>query len=273
MMEDLFHRKVIVITGGASGIGKELVIKFAEKGAKVVIVDKNQKASAGLVRELLSLKYKVSADSVDMTNAAHVEALFERLIKTHKRIDYFINNAGIFMGGEIRDTKLDNWYRVMRNNIDATLNGTHYAYQQMLKQKSGHIINIASAAGLFPVPAMSIYGSTKFAIVGLTQALRNEAKDLGINVSVVCPGIVATPLYNTAIYNNLDEEKAVELFNKTQSAEKAAQHIIKGIERNKGTIHTTLSAKMAWGVYRLAPWAYNLFAQHSHRTFRRSLRK
>jgi len=271
-MKKLFKHAVVVVTGGASGIGKEIVKQLAEKDAQVIVVGRSRHSGVKFVKQLKKDGREASFEHVDMTKDKDVEKMFGRIIKHYGRIDYFFNNAGIFMGGEIRDTKLDNWHKVAGNNINATMNGTHFAYQQMLKQGFGHIVNVASAAGLFPVPAMGIYGSTKFQIVGLTQALRNEARGLGVKASVVCPTIVNTPLYDTAIYNKLDEDKALKTRGALQTPEKAAKRIIKGVAKNRAVIHTAFSTKAAWTVYRVAPWAYNIGARRIIKLYRAKLR-
>ena len=271
-MKNIFSGSVVVVTGGASGIGKEIVKQLAPSGAQLVIVGRTKKSGHEFIKELKKDGYEADFEHVDMTDTKKVEKMFKKIIATYGRIDYMINNAGIFMGGEIRDTELDNWYKVMNNNIFATINGTHFAYQYMIKQGYGHIVNVASAAGLIPVPAMGIYGATKYAIVGLTHELRNEAKALGIKVSAVCPTIINTPLYDTAIYNKLDSNKALKGRKTLQSPEKAAAKIIRGIKRNKVTINTSVMNHFIWIVYRVAPWAYNIGARRALKVYRAKLR-
>lgn len=271
-MHTSYSDKVVVVTGGASGIGKEIVSQLADKGSRVVIVGRTRKTGVQFVKELKKRGHAVDFELVDMTHEKDVKHMFKRIVATYGKIDYFYNNAGIFMGGEIRDTKLSNWHEVASNNINATMNGSHYAYQQMLRQGSGHIVNVASAAGLFPVPAMGIYGSTKFMIVGLTNALRNEAKEFGVRVSVVCPTVVNTPLYDTAIYNKLDERKALKSRGALQTPEVAAKKIIRGVHRNKAVIHTSISTQATWVLYRIAPSIYNFGARRILKLYRKKLR-
>jgi len=257
-----FKNAVVIITGGASGIGYALAQQLDKLGARIVVVDRIEKP-----RDFLYDYHKA-----DMTNENEVEQLFLSVDKLYGRIDYVFNNAGIFMAGEIRDTPLENWHKVIDNNIWAVSNGAQHAYQYMLKQGSGHIINVSSAAGLFPVPIMGIYGASKFAILGMTHELRNEAKQFGIKVSAVCPTIVNTPLYDTAIYNNFDKEKALKQRERVQSVEVAARRIVKGVAKNKATVHTASSTKFARGMYVFAPGIYNYFAQRALKAYRSSLR-
>lgn len=271
MKTPLAH-SVVVVTGGASGIGKEIVNQLVRKNARVIIVGRTRKTGHSFQKELKKQGFNVDFEHVDMTHQKDVEKMIDRIVKKYGMIDYFYNNAGIFMGGEIRDTKIEHWHEVAHNNIDATMNGTHYAYQQMIKQGFGHIVNVASAAGLFPVPAMGIYGSTKFMIVGLTHTLRNEAKAFGVNVSVVCPTIVNTPLYDTAIYNKVDAGKALKTRGTLQTAEVAAKKIIRGVRRNRAVIHTSFVTHATWLLYRIVPGIYNLAARRILKVYRKKLR-
>jgi len=271
-MKKFTSDSVVVVTGGASGIGKEIVNQIVPLGAKVIIVGRTRKTGHDFLKDLKHRGYHADFEHVDMLDTKKVEHMFTSIVKKYGKIDYMFNNAGIFMAGEIRDTKLDDWYKVMNNNIFSTVNGTHYAYQQMLKQGNGHIVNIASAAGLFPVPIMGIYGATKFAIVGLTNELRNEAKTLGIQVNAVCPSIINTPLYDTATYNDLNKTKALKTRGALQTPEQAAKKILRGVRRNKATIHTSVATHGIWILYRIAPWAYNIGARRVIALYRKKLR-
>ena len=271
-MMNIYDQSIVMITGGASGIGESVVKQLSLLGAKIIIVDRDSKAGNKLVEYLKPKNEYVEYKNVDMTSVSEVEKLFDDIVKKYSKVDFVFNSAGIFMAGEIRDTPIENWQKVIENNIWAVYNGSHFAYQTMLKQGNGHIINFASSAGLFPVPVMGIYGSSKFAIVGMSHALRNEAKSLGIKVSVVCPTIVNTPLYDTAIYNNFNKAKALKARSKFQTPDVAAKKLLKGVSKNKATIHTAVSTKMAWTVYKIIPSLYNYFAQRAVIKYRHTLR-
>ena len=271
-MMNIYDQSIVMITGGASGIGESVVKQLSLLGAKIIIVDRDSKAGNKLVEYLKPKNEYVEYKNVDMTSVSEVEKLFDDIVKKYSKVDFVFNSAGIFMAGEIRDTPIENWQKVIENNIWAVYNGSHFAYQTMLKQGNGHIINFSSSAGLFPVPVMGIYGSSKFAIVGMSHALRNEAKSLGIKVSVICPTIVNTPLYDTAIYNNFNKAKALKARSKFQTPDVAAKKLLKGVSKNKATIHTAVSTKMAWIVYKIIPSLYNYFAQRAVIKYRHTLR-
>jgi len=260
-MKKSFDEAVVVVTGGASGIGASLSMQLTSAGAKVIIVGRSSDNGAAQLARMKKKGYEATFKVTDMTDVQAVEKLFGEIGSEYGKIDYVFNNAGVFMAGEIRDTPIENWQATVNNNIWAVYNGTHFAYQYMLKQGNGHIVNVASAAGLFPVPIMGIYGSSKFAIVGLTHALRNEAKGFGIDVSVVCPTIVNTPLYDTATYNKVNKTKVLKSRNKLQTPDVAATRILKGVSKNKQTIHTSVSTQIGWWAYKLVPSIYNIFAR------------
>lgn len=271
----MFKDKIVMITGGASGMGKELAKQLGAQGAVIIVADINTTAGESLIKELRLNGVSTSFQSVDMVDQEAVQQLIQSVVSTHGRLDYMINGVGIVMGGEVQDTNLSNWHKVMTNNVEGISNGMHFAYQQMVLQGHGHIINFASAAGLFPVPIMTIYGASKFAIVGLTHGLRAEAKDMGVKVSVVCPGIVKTPIYESAIYEEVDKDKAIDLFmNKLPSQETpvAVGRIIKGIQRNKATIMTWYPAYIYWWLYRLSPALYIRLNSLLMPSFRKHLR-
>jgi len=254
-----FKDKVIIVAGGASGIGEHLVRQLSSFGKTVIILDRNKKAGASLAKELTTeITGDVIFETIEMTDSKAVSKLLNNLNSKYGPIDYFFNAAGIFMAGEMRDTPVENWHKVMEGNLQPIINGTTSVYEIMQNNGHGHIINFASAAGLFPVPIMSIYGATKHAIVGLTLGLRIEAKTLNIKASVVCPTVVNTPLYDTAIYNNVDIQKALRTLKnpKIQKPELAASRIIKATAQNKAVIHTAFSTKLGWALYRISPELY-----------------
>lgn len=260
-MKNVFSGKHIIVTGGASGIGASLVEKFVKFGATVVVIGRSEQYDG-------PARY----ERADMSKLEDARKVFDRITKDLGTIDYVINSAGIFMGGEIRDTPFDEWHKVIDNNIYAVAHGAQLAYLQMITQKGGHIVNIASTAGLIPVPAMGIYGSTKYALVGMSHAMRNEAAELGVKVSVACPTVVNTPLYDTATYNNLEVQPLLRRRGTLQTPDVAADRIIRGIVRNQATIHTSLMTRVIWVAYRLSPALYDLAARRIMRRYRGDFR-
>jgi short-subunit dehydrogenase len=125
----------------------------------------------------------------------------------------------------------------------------------MVRQGYGHIVNIASVAGLIPFPGEISYVTSKYAVVGLSHTLRAEAADLGVNVSVVCPGKIETPIYDTSRIIKFDREATLALWPTGISPERCAEILLRGVERNKATIVVTRLAKLLWASHRLSPTA------------------
>jgi short-subunit dehydrogenase len=266
-----YKDKVIIVAGGASGIGEHLVRQLSAFAKLIIILDRNKKAGIALTKLLAG---NVEFQYVEMTDTSAVAKVLQSIDVDHT-IDYFFNTAGSFMAGEIRDTPTKDWQQITDINVQPIINATSAIYSIMLKNKHGHIINFASSAGLFPVPVMSLYGATKFAVVGMTLGLRMEAKTLKVKVSVVCPTIVETPLYDTAMYEGLDTKKALHFLKnkaKPQQPGKAARRTIEAVAKNKAVIHTSSSTKWGWAMYRISPSLYMALAQRFFKAYRHSWR-
>lgn len=264
--------KVIIVVGGTSGMGKATVQLLEPVARTIISIGRNEEEGERIVA---ASNGNVVFHRLEMKQGSDVSRLFNEIADTYGPIDYFFNFAGTFLAGEIRDTPVDDWHAIYESNIQPIVNGTACMYEVMRKQGKGHIINVASAAGLFPVPIMSIYGSTKSAVVSLTQALRMEAGAFGIKVSVACPTVVNTPLYDTAQFNGVNRQRALRLVKgkKIQTADTAALRILKGVARNKSIIHTAYSTKFGWMLYRFSPSLYMRFSNRFFTLYRNSYRK
>lgn len=186
-----FRGRTAVVTGGASGIGLALGTRLAELGARVVLAD----IDGDLVeRSAATLGGKVDGRQLDVTDEVAVRALVDEVADRDGAIDLLFNNAGVSLGGETHQLTAAHWDRIIDVNLRGVVNGVLAAYPRMIEQGHGHIVNTASGAGLFAPPFLTAYAATKFAVVGLSNALRPEASLHGVNVSVFCPGSVDTPL-------------------------------------------------------------------------------
>jgi len=256
-----FKDKIAIITGGASGIGRALGEELCGSGARVVLSDIDAELLSRTGEELRASGGQVETAALDVRDFEAVKELIEGTAREHGRIDYLFNNAGIVIAGEARDASLDDWRSVIDTSLYGVVHGVVAAYPIMLKQGSGHIINTASLAGLIPATGEISYTAAKYGIVGLSHSLRAEAADLGVKVSVVCPGFIDTPILRTLKVVKLDREKLLAEIPKTMPADECAREILRGVERNKATIAPTTSAKVLWRLYRYAPWLVNLMSR------------
>lgn len=244
---------VAVITGAGSGIGRALALALGGEGATVVASDIDAGAAAAVAETINAAGVgKAEAHGVDVTDAAAVRALVESAASTHGRLDLMFNNAGIAVSGDARDLEVAHWRKVIEVNLMGVVHGADAAYKVMAAQGSGHIVNIASLAGLVPFPSNCPYSATKHAVVGLSMSLRLEGEDLGVRVSAVCPGFVESNIYTASEAVNLPaEELAKSVPFRKVPAEEAARRILRGVDRNRAIIVFPGYARLAWWLYRL----------------------
>ena len=249
-----FSGKTTIITGAAEGIGKALALNLIARGANVILTDIDEKKLNALHERIVESGKSATIEVVDVTDEAAVEALISKVVGQTGRIDYIFNNAGIAVTGDGRDMSSAHWRKVVDVNQWGVIYGSMAAYKVMAQQGSGHIVNIASLAGLIPFPTNLPYSATKSAVVGLSMSLRAEAQDLGVNVSVVCPGFIRSNIFDATEMINVPREAVVSnIAFKLVEPEVAAEKIIKGVIKNKAVIIFPTYAKILWWLYRLSP--------------------
>ncbi len=268
---DPFHNRIAIVTGGASGIGRALSERLAAAGAFVVLADIEGHAAEQAAASIRQRGERAEAAQVDVSDAAQVEKLVGDTVAKHGRLDFIFNNAGIAAVGELRDGNLADFRRVVEVNLFGVVHGTMAAYRVMLGQGFGNIVNISSMTGLMPTPIISAYSTTKWAIVGFSQALRIEAAELGVRVHVACPGMVRTQIAERNIYWNVRKEDYLAWLPWQRwmlTPAQAANAILRGTLRNKDIIIFPFSASVAWRVYRLCPGLFTPLLRRTLKGFR-----
>lgn len=193
-MSDLLADKVIVVTGGASGIGAAAARRFASEGARVAVADVNPEQGSAVVRKLQADGYNAVFVSVNVASESDVEAMVGRILSEYGRLDGAFNNAGVGPGpAPVADAGLDDWNRVLAINLTGAFLCTKYEIRAMEKTGGGAIVNMSSVAGLRGVPMQAAYSASKHGIIGLTKTAAVEYARAGIRVNAVCPGVVDTP--------------------------------------------------------------------------------
>jgi len=247
------NRKVAIITGGASGIGRALCEELARTATIIIAADINMEGARQVASGITDNGGHARAEALDVKNAEAVKALINRVTAEYGRLDYMFNNAGITIGAEARDMNLDHYRSILETNLHGVIHGSFYAYETMVSQGFGHIVNTASTAGLIPMPVQVPYSATKFGVVGFSKSLRIEAAGLGVRVSVVCPGFVRTGIFDAMPFLKVDKQKIFEKIPKAVEPDKAAQIILKGVRKNKALIAFPFSARFLCWLYRLHP--------------------
>jgi len=261
-----FDGKIVVVTGAASGIGLEIARAFARRGADLALADINEEGLLAVKEELGSQGCKVYAQVVDVSQAQQVKDFCDRVYEEMGRVDILCNNAGIAIGGEIKDMTLDDWESLVGVILWGVIYGCHYFYPRMIEQGGGgHIVNTSSIGGLAPFPRMAAYCSCKFGVVGLSETLRAEAALHGIGVSVICPGFVATSMVkagrvisgskrSTADQHLMAADKVLMLRNYPPS--RVGEAVVKAVERNRGVVTVTPEAYLIDFSYRFSRRIY-----------------
>jgi NAD(P)-dependent dehydrogenase (short-subunit alcohol dehydrogenase family) len=246
-----FTDKVAIVTGGASGIGRSLATALVAAGARVVVADVNGPLAEEVASELGA---SARAERVEVTDAVAVQRLVDGTVAREGRIDLLFNNAGIAVFADARDTTLDDWNRQIDVNLRGVVHGVVAAYPIMTRQGHGHIVNTASAAGLLPSPATVAYAATKHAVVGLSLTLRAEARHHGVRVSVICPGLIQTPIVQAAkIVGPTRERVLADSRLRLYSSDRLAKAVLRGVARNRGIIPFTPEVRLMWFLHRLSP--------------------
>jgi len=257
-----YEGKVAVVTGAASGIGRALAEALVGRGATVVLADVDE-AGAEAAADAMAAgpPGRAAGVGLDVRDADAVLELVQRTAADHGHLDLLCNNAGVGIGGPVTELSREHWERAIDVNLRGVVNGVLAAYPVMVRQGRGHIVNTASLAGLLPSPMLTPYGMTKHAVVGLSESLRMEAAAHGVRVSVVCPGVIDTPLLDRGNPADLPGVPGMPdtrtmlsaLIGPPYPAAALAQDVLRGVERNRAHIVAPRHARMAWRAYRIAP--------------------
>lgn len=190
----MHHEQVIIITGCASGIGRYLAENLYREGHRLALTDANEKGLQEAAEQNGWTGEKAIVQAMDVTKRAEWEKVIQATLERWSRIDVLMNIAGVIRPGYIHETDFDMIDFHIDVNLKGTIYGTKLVSEQMVKQKGGHIINIASMAGISPVSGLDLYSTSKFGVRGFTLSIANELQEHNVAVTVVCPDLVDTPM-------------------------------------------------------------------------------
>jgi 3-oxoacyl-[acyl-carrier protein] reductase len=185
--------KVAIVTGAGQGIGREIALLLAKRGAKVVVVDISDKVFE-VLKDIEALGQEGLAIKCDVSNSGEVEEAVRKIVEKFNRIDILVNNAGIYPFKPLTEMTEQEWDKVLSVNLKGVFNFTRAVIPRMIEQKRGKIVNIASVVGsVVGFANLTHYSASKAGIVGFTRALALEVAQYGINVNAVSPGPILTP--------------------------------------------------------------------------------
>ncbi|MFF7453953.1 SDR family oxidoreductase [Kitasatospora sp. NPDC008115] len=262
--------RLVVVTGGGSGIGRATALAFAEEGARVVVCDLDLDAARRTADLAGLIGPTAYAYRVDVSDGAAVDAFAQQVAAEHGVPDVVVNNAGIGHSGTFLETTEKEWQRVLDVNLWGVIHGCR-AFGALMadRDEGGHIVNLASAAAYLPSKALTAYATSKAAVFMLSDCLRAELAAHGIGVSTICPGIVNTNITRTSTFSatTADEQaakqaRAARLYARRGfPPEKVAAAILAAVRTNKPVVPVTPEAKAARLLSRLAPGLLRLAAR------------
>jgi NAD(P)-dependent dehydrogenase (short-subunit alcohol dehydrogenase family) len=253
--------KRVFITGGASGLGRSLVEKYAAEGWKVCFGDIHEVRGTETLAALRASGREAWFLRCDVTRESDLQAAADWLERQWGGVDVLVNNAGVAVAGRLGDVPLEDWQWVLDINLLGVVRGCKIFLPIFRRQRQGHIVNIASLAGLVHAPRMAAYNAAKAAVAALSETLHVELAEDGINVSLVCPCFFRTNLLDTARIGDPEtrEEAARRVTLARRSADYVAKRVYRGVARGDFHILPDLESKVGWRLKRWFP--FRLYAK------------
>ncbi len=247
-----------VITGAGSGLGKQLALLLAGEGWRVVAADYDQAAADKTVQLVERAGGSGEAYQLDVGDASAVVALADLCFEKWGRVDLMVNNAGVAVAGFAGDIAIKDWEWIFTTNINGVVHGCHSFIPHMKAQGGGHILNVASAAGIASLPEMTPYNMTKAAVISLSETLYVELAPFNIGLTVACPTFFNTNLLKTMRYTDKFQYSFAHtaFAHSRLSSEAVARIILGAVWKKKLYCLPMPSGRILWLLKRLSPHLY-----------------
>ncbi|HEY5526534.1 MAG TPA: SDR family oxidoreductase [Candidatus Anoxymicrobiaceae bacterium] len=264
-MQDL-HGKWVLLSGAASGIGREVVRLLAKEGCNFVVIDIDADGLAAIADELKSGGASVISKVVDVTKKEEIQALADEVTAQIGTVDILVNNAGIGHNEDLRLTSDATWQRLMGINFFAVLDMTNAFLPSMIQKGGGQIVNMSTGQVFFPVPTWGAYAASKAALATYSECLTWELSLFKIKVTTVFPGLISTPFYKDVRASTMAQKAVLWYINALGSTPNVmARKIVKGIKHRRRRVIQSFINFMDYYVKRVSPMAFDiggdLFAQ------------
>lgn len=251
-------RKCAVVTGAASGLGRDISVALGRKGFRVLVSDVDMKEAAITLTMVKQAGGEGEIYPCDVTQAEEVQKMADHVFDSWGGLDLLVNNAGVAAAGVVGDMPIEDWHWLVNINLWGMVYGCHAFIPRMKQARRGHIVNVASAAGIVSMPEMACYNVSKAAVISLSETLRGELAPFGIGASVVCPTFFNTNLLRDM--RSCDEFQCTfanaAFDNARMTSEDIAELTVKAYEKNRLYVVPQASAKMQWFFKRLSPASY-----------------
>jgi NAD(P)-dependent dehydrogenase (short-subunit alcohol dehydrogenase family) len=272
--------RTALVTGGASGIGRATALALARRGANLVVCDVNDAGLAAVAGELRALGVDVTATHVDVARAEEMEAFAAAVHARVDAVDLLVNNAGVGLGGGALHTTLEDWRWIVGINLFGVIHGCHFFVPAMVRRgRGGHVVNVSSAAGYVASQALTAYATTKFGVLGFSEALRQELAPHGIGVTAVCPGIIDTPITASSPLRGPEATQEARAYmmeayrRRGYPPERVAENILRAVQRNRAVAPISPEAWAMYALKRLSPalvaWIDRRLAERTRREIAR----
>lgn len=243
-----------VVTGAAGGLGRSFVLRIAKRGGSVLVTDVDEAGAARTAEDAVRAGGRAVVRRCDVRSAEEVAALVGAAEKELGGVDLVVNNAGVAVAGDVGAVSLEDWKWQIDINLWGVIHGCHAFVPHFRKQKSGHVINVASLAGLVSAPGMAPYNVTKFAVVALSEAMYGELRGSGAGVTVLCPSFFQTNIMTSSRSTGIDVSVAEKRMKATRiQADQVADCALLAAERNELYALPHPDGRALWGAKRLAP--------------------
>jgi NAD(P)-dependent dehydrogenase (short-subunit alcohol dehydrogenase family) len=268
--------KTALVTGAASGIGRATSFAFAQRGANLVICDVDEAGLGTAEEEIRKRGREVLARRVDVSSAEEMQEFAAEVLQKVGAPDLLVNNAGVALGARFIDSTLEDWEWIVGINLWGVIYGCHFFVPAMIEGKrGGHVINVSSAAGYVASSTLTAYSTTKFGVLGLSEALREELEPFGIGVTAVCPGIINTPITESSRLRGIVAEpeirqRMIDFYRRRgYGPERVAENILRAVQRDRTVAPISPEAWAMYYLKRFSPPALRWFGEVMRR---RSLR-
>jgi len=251
--------KRVVITGAASGLGREMALVLARKGCRVGIVDIDLEGAGETARMVAACGGYGETYHLDVREVDGWEAMAEHFFHGWGGVDVLVNNAGVVSAGFVGDIPVKDWEWIFSINFWGMLYGCHTFIPRMKAQGGGHIVNVASAAGMMSLQEMAPYNTTKAAVISLSETLLSELAPSGIGVTVACPVFFKTRLLDNMRYTDeFESEFAHATFDHARmTAGEVARAVVAAVEKRKLYVIPQRSGRILWAMKRMNPALYH----------------